>query len=344
VRGPYVANDGFAALIAEAHVVRLDDGFAYVIGPGRSRGRCRESAVRYVARQPDARGPHRIGGSCQYIGRRPDIDRPAIGAERQDDVGQRPRSVDAVLDQDLCRRSCAADRPERDHQTRGGIGIQVRRRFVEHQQSGSWREGPGERQPLLLPARELPRTSTLHPFQPDLGEGLRHAVVHRIPLPAAVLEAERDVVLDPFHDELRRWILEEQAHARRDADRPEREGVVLVEVDRALDGGWDLERDQTRDRECERALAGPGRPDDQEDGAGLDVEVDARDSRKVGPGIGDREIPDPERDRGQSGNPSRTPARLRARWRATEPPATITTAEIAIAMPRMIWISGSTVA
>lgn len=141
-----------------------------------------------------------------------------------------------------------------------------------------------------------------------------------------------------------RRVLEEESHTRRDTDRPEREGVVPVELERPFDRGRDLERDQARDRERERALAGSGWPDDQEDRAGLKVELDARDSRKIGPGIGDREIPGPERDRGQSGNPSRTPARLRARWRATEPPATMTTAEIAIAMPRMIWMSGSTVA
>ena len=55
----------------------------------------------------------------------------------------------------------------------------------------------------------------------------------------------------------------------------------------------------------------------------------------IGPGIGDRRGPwCGAAIARQSGNPSRTPACLRARCRATEPPATITTAEIAMKMPR----------
>ena len=184
----------------------------------------------------------------------------------------------------------------------------------------------------------------LHALKADLGEDLGYPVAHRVRFPATVLEAECDVVIDPFHDQLGGRILEQQPYACCHSDRTEREGIFVVELEGTLYGRGDLQRDEARDRQGERALPGAGRPDDQEDGTRGDVEVDAPDSGKVGPGIGDREIPDPERDRGQSGNPSSTPARLRARWSATEPPATKTTAEIPIATPRTIWISGSTVA
>jgi len=167
--------------------------------------------------------------------------------------------------------------------------------------------------------------------------------MHRIALPCSVLEPERDIVLDPLHHELGGRILEHEAHPRRDADRAKGERVLAIQLERPRDRGRDLTWDQPGDGECERALAGAGRPDEQEDRARLELELDVGDGRMVGPGVGDREIACPERDRGQSGNPSSTPARLSARWSATEPPATSTTAEIAIATPRAIWMSGSTV-
>ena len=140
-----------------------------------------------------------------------------------------------------------------------------------------------------------------------------------------------------------RRILEHEPDPGGDLDRPERERIVPVELERAFDGGRDLDRDQPRDRQRERALTGTGRADDQQDRTGLDLEVDGRDGGAVGPGIGDREVPGLERDGCQSGNPSRTPARFKARWSATEPPATMTAAEMPMAIPRMTWISGSTV-
>ena len=179
------------------------------------------------------------------------------------------------------------------------------------------------------------------PARPTVGEDLGDARLHVRQRPGAVLEPESDVVLDTLHDELRGRVLEDEADALRHADRSQSADVLSVQFERAGHLGRDLARDQTGDRQRERALAGSGRSDDEQDRAGIDVEVDRVESRSIGAVVRDSEGFRAERDRCQSGNPSSTPACFIARWRATEPPATMTTAEIPMNTPRTIWISGS---
>jgi hypothetical protein len=98
--------------------------------------------------------------------------------------------------------------------------------------------------------------------------------VHPDPRPGPVLQPERDVVLDALHHKLRARILQDEPDSRGDPDRPECRGVVTVERQRPLDGRRELAGDQSRDGQRERALAGPRRPDDEQDAAGLDIDVD----------------------------------------------------------------------
>ena len=74
---------------------------------------------------------------------------------------------------------------------------------------------------------------------------------------------------------------------------------------------------------------------------------DAVQGQAIGAPMADREVARLERPRltvggRQSGNPSSTPARLSERCRTTDPPATITTAEIAMKTKRTAWTTGST--
>jgi hypothetical protein len=101
--------------------------------------------------------------------------------------------------------------------------------------------------------------------------------VHRVALPGPVLQAERDVVLDPLHDELGGGVLEHEPDPCGDTDRAERERVLPVELQRSGDRGRDLSRDDPRDRQRERALAGARRADEKEDGTRLELELDLRD-------------------------------------------------------------------
>ncbi len=159
--------------------------------------------------------------------------------------------------------------------------------------------------------------------------------------PGAVLEAECDVVVDALHHELRGRVLEHESHAFRDADRTELADILAVELERPGRLGRDLGWDQASDGQRERALARTRRADDEQHGPRFEVEIDPGERRPIGARVGDAQPPRPERDRRQSGNPSSTPDCFMARWRATEPPATITTAEMPMNTPRRTWTNGS---
>jgi len=108
----------------------------------------------------------------------------------------------------------------------------------------------------------------------------------------------------------------------------------------------DVPRDEAGDRPGERGLAGPGRPDHEQDTAGVEPDVDPVERGPISPGVPEPDTFGRERKRasrpgrrGQAGNPSSTPARRRERTSACDPSATITIAEIAIAIPRATWTS-----
>jgi len=101
-------------------------------------------------------------------------------------------------------------------------------------------------------------------------------------------------------------------------------------------------RDEPRDRQRERALAGTGRSDDEHDLTGSQLEADPLQCGPFGVAVDDAQVVGVDRDGGQSGNPSRTPAFRSARCSATEPPATMTTAEIAMSTPRTTWTVSAT--
>ena len=179
------------------------------------------------------------------------------------------------------------------------------------------------------------------PAEADLVERLGHAGQHRLARPAAALEPERDVVLDALHHQLALGVLEHEPDARRHLRARRRRRVEPVDRQPPLEVARELARHQAGDGQRERALARPRRPDDQQALAGLDLERDVART----PGPGGWRTGSPARRRGSRpagrrpaqasvGNPSRTPACRSARTSTTDPPATITTAEIAIISPR----------
>ncbi len=186
-----------------------------------------------AARPPPSRAPCRIAPA------------PPPAARRRSG-GRRPRAparhqraaTPARLDAPPARSSRPAA-PAARHRIAGhhagAVGIEIRRRLVEHQQSRRRRQHPGDRDPLLLPARETVRMPALEPGEADGGERLRHARPHRHERPAQVLEAEGDVVPDALHHELARGVLEHDPGAdlgRRRQDRRIRDGDLPI-VDRA---------------------------------------------------------------------------------------------------------------
>ena len=113
--------------------------------------------------------------------------------------------------------------------------------------------------------------------------------------PGAVLQPERDVVLDPLHDELRGRVLADDPDPRRDADRAEARMSCAVELERAGHRGRDLARDQTRDRSASVLLPDPDGPTTSRTAPGQ-VEVD----RRRGPAGRPRCVRDAEGSRARS--------------------------------------------
>ena len=112
------------------------------------------------------------------------------------------------------------------------------------------------------------------PLEADLRERLGNPGQHRLPRPAAALEPERDVVLDPVHDELALGVLEHEADPGRDLGA--RRGHRIEPVDRqpAPPVTRELARHEAGQGERERALARPRRPDDEQALARFDLERD----------------------------------------------------------------------
>ena len=99
-----------------------------------------------------------------------------------------------------------------------------------------------------------------------------------------------------------------------------------------------LARDQAGNRQAERALAGPRRPDHEQAGARGHLHVHALDRRSSRPEVREPEVAalDPDRTRpamtGQVGNPSSTPVRRSARTSAIEAAGSRTSPEAAMAI------------
>jgi hypothetical protein len=114
-------------------------------------------------------------------------------------------------------------------------GVEVRRGLVEQQQPRTHRERAGEREPLLLPARELGGRMRERHGESDGLEGGRHAFPDLPARNPEVLAAECHVVADPCHDGLRLGVLQHQPgpaarRARRDPVDGQLAGVLALVV------------------------------------------------------------------------------------------------------------------
>ncbi len=106
-----------------------------------------------------------------------------------------------------------------------------------------------------------------------------------------VLEAERDLVLDPRHHDLILGVLEHRGYGA-----GERGGAVLAGVEaRHLDAAAKAPavevRDEPREGTEQRRLAAAGRPEQRDDFAGLELKRDVPYGRHAA-GIGERQAAD----------------------------------------------------
>ena len=99
-------------------------------------------------------------------------------------------------------RRCARARGARRRAPRRPRGVEVRGRLVEQHEPRAHRESAGEREPLLLAARQRLGRAVERHVEPDRVERRAHPRPDLVARNAEVLAAERDVVADPRQDHL----------------------------------------------------------------------------------------------------------------------------------------------
>ena len=331
----------------------------------------RDGPAAPTARRLEASGSHTPAASSCFADRRSTSFGGPTSIGRPSSSSARTRSASGHASAARCSTSTiVAARRDRmsariDEDRRRAVGIEARRRLVEDEQARLRRKHPGDRDPLLLPAGEPRGSASLEPREPDGRERLRHARPHGDHRPGEVLEPEGHVVADALHHELACRILEDDPGAEascRDRARRvvERAGNVSGDLDvpnaqRALPRPGELARQQAGEPARERALARSGRPDDEQQLPRLDLELEIANRRSIGAGVREpragradrcrwrrlRNAPrdDAGRERAAQAarlaKPSSTPVRRSDRSRRYEPPATMTSAETAIATARI---------
>ncbi len=274
-------------VVGERESVRGDDGRAG--RPGRVRdavcaGDLARGRGRVLVRQPGTGGQQPLPRPRQHRRGRAEVDRAAVRPERQHDVRERPGHVHAVLHEHDGHGPRCPQRSKAGRERACRRRVQVGGRLVQDQDPRARRERPGQRQTLLLPAREPRREPALKPRQPHLGQCLRHPATHRLRRPAPALQAERDVVLHPLHDQLAVRVLEHEAHAGALPAGGPGCGILPVHAQPAPPLTGVLARDEARDRQGQRALPGPRGSHDQEALPGPHLERDVREGRRRPPG------------------------------------------------------------
>ena len=133
-------------------------------------------------------------GVPQHLAGRALLDDLAV-VEEDDAIGDLTGEPDLVRDDDE-RRAVAGEPADDVEHLADELGVERRRRLVEEQHLRRERERPGDRDALLLAARELPRVVVGLVGEPDAGEqplGQRARVLLREPL---VRDRRLDDVLD----------------------------------------------------------------------------------------------------------------------------------------------------
>ena len=183
-------------------------------------------------------------------------------------------------------------------------GIEARRRLVHHEDPRPHRDRAGDRQALLLAARQGHRVPGLEPGQAHGAERVLDPSGHRRPRHAQVLEAERDLVGHRRLAELGLGIVEHHRDvAGHVADRRRRRiPPGHRDPPRPL-AGQEVGHDAVERQEQGR-LAGPVEPDDPDELARRDLQRDvAERGRGVrGVRVGERQPLD--RDGDVTGHPA----------------------------------------
>ncbi len=224
------------------------DRHARVAQPHRGEGR---------DRQPDAELEQLLGAFAQHLSR-VSVDRDvAHGIEHDDPVDDVDGRVEVVLDEHDRVVALAGELAEHGVDLVDAGGVEVRRRFVEHEYRGGHREGAGDGE-ALAPAARQPVGVLIAPLpQADELEGALGARQHLGDRHQLVLGAERDLVEQGAGDHLRVGILEHHRDVRAEHADAVVAAVEPRDANGALECGGQGVRDEPVERERERRLAAP---------------------------------------------------------------------------------------
>ncbi len=247
--------------------------------------------------QPDAGGHQRRAMPSQELRWGAEGQRRAVRCEREDEVGEGPREVGSMLDEDECRRARCAQHRQPLGEGQGAGRVEVGRRLVEDEEARMGGERAGQGEALLLAAREPGRPAPVEPAEAGLGERGGHPGAHGGREPAPPLQPERHVVLRPLHDQLAGRILEDDADPSDEGRRVGARDRPAVELKIPVQSPGRSPRDQPGDRPGQGALARSGGSRHDETGARCQVEGDARDGRPGPARIGDGDVPGDDGDR-----------------------------------------------
>ena len=164
------------------------------------------------------------------LGRRPELlDVPTV--HDRDPVRHRHRLLLVVRDVDEGDANVVLDRLQLQLHLLAQLEVESAERLVEEQHPRFVHERPGERDPLLLPARELARLALLHPGEAHEAEDLDHAAADVAAAHAPPAEPEGDVLEDREVRE-ERIRLEDGVHVA--LVRRQRRNVDAAELDAPL--------------------------------------------------------------------------------------------------------------
>ena len=198
--------------------------------------------------------------------RRPRLDH-ASAAHQDDPVADPHRLLRIVGHHHRRRAAFAQDRDRVGADAVPKPAVETRERLVHQEDAGTWHDGAGQRDALLLAAGSLMRIGIRHMRQPDARERRERLLAPRPAIERA--KPEHDVAQNR-HMREQRIILEHQADRpllRRDEHR---RAVDLLAIDqhppriRAIDARRDPEKGR---------LAAPGMAEERDHLAGLDVEA-----------------------------------------------------------------------
>jgi hypothetical protein len=205
-----------AAAERDAHVVGAQDGISGRRSSGR---RSRRIERRWIERgtgtrvahgegqrvppeqTPEARHARRTRIRAEHRADRGGFPHSAL-VDQHGSVGEGRGALEPVLGQHDGRAEVVVEPHQRREHVVGTLGIELRRRFVEHQRLRSRRQRARDGAALAFAARERRRIAIAQVRDPEGVEHLLHSTAHRLLREPEVLEYEGEVSLDMIDDRL----------------------------------------------------------------------------------------------------------------------------------------------